>query len=49
MEDFAAEPNESLAVVTVTDEDPEALDCGEEPTWLLECEYCGCMPCGCGG
>jgi hypothetical protein len=49
VEDLADEPKEDYAVVIVADGNPEVLDREDEATWMLECEFCGCLPCGCGG
>ena len=49
VEDFANETNEDLAAVVVTENPSTLRETDHEATSLVECVYCGHLPCGCGG
>jgi hypothetical protein len=49
MTDVADEASQDLAVVITADDEPVVLNPSEEPAPMHECEYCGHLPCACGG
>ena len=49
MTDVADEASQDLAVVITVDQEPVVLNPHEEAAQMQECEYCGHLPCACGG
>lgn len=49
MNHVAEQTQDDLEVVILDEQEPVILDFEEEAARLQVCEYCGHLPCGCGG
>ena len=49
MTDVADEASQDLSLAIPADPEPIVLTPTEEPATIEECQYCGHLPCACGG
>lgn len=49
MSDVADEACQDLASLITADDQPIVVNPDEEAAQMQECEYCGHLPCACGG